>query len=111
MSLAKDHPFLPQEPRYVFLTEFEFKGNLCFCWWGTGRNQSHQYAATREKTTLRCRELPDRSFTSLTDTRASQTTRNPEILEERLVPETSFAGGTRAGCELEGPEGCSGAFW
>lgn len=36
MSLAKDHPFLPQEPCRVFLTELELKGNLAFCWRGAG---------------------------------------------------------------------------
>lgn len=108
MSFTKDHVFLPQKPCYVFLTEFELKGNLGFCWWETGRNQSHQYAATRQKTMLRCWELLDHSFMSLADTRASQTTKYPEILEEWLVPENSFVGGTRVGCELEWPEGCWG---
>lgn len=36
MSLVKDHLFLPQEPRCVFLTELKLKGNLAFCWWGAG---------------------------------------------------------------------------
>lgn len=46
---------------------------------------------------------------SVADTKASQTTKYSEILEEGPAPETSFAGGVGVGWEPQRPGDCSGA--
>lgn len=118
MSLTKDHSFFPvPEPRCVFLTEIQLKGNLAFCWWGAGLDWEEQVTPVRcywgesDAVARVWDRVPDHSFIPLTDTTASQTTKYSDMLEEGQVAEISSAG---MGCELEQSRDCSGAllaFW
>lgn len=48
MSLTKDHSFFPlPEPRCVFLTKLQLKGNLAFCWRGAGLDWEEQVTPVR----------------------------------------------------------------